>query len=70
MSLDTLLDKVQKIVNAYEDPSKRKKREQEEAELDEFGRLKKQIARDIKETRKVTHICKLNISKSKKETNY
>jgi len=51
MSLDSLIARVEVIHDKCRDPKEKKKKEEDEANLDEFGRLKKQIAREIKETR-------------------
>jgi len=51
MSLDNLISRIQTIHDKCGDPKERKRKEEEEANLDDFTRLKKQIAKEIKETR-------------------
>jgi len=52
MSLENVLTRLEDIASKCQDPSIRKKKEQEESEMDDFTRLKKQIAQQVKETRK------------------
>eukprot|EP01114_Cavostelium_apophysatum_P007618 TRINITY_DN1975_c0_g1_i2.p1 TRINITY_DN1975_c0_g1~~TRINITY_DN1975_c0_g1_i2.p1 ORF type:complete len:277 (-),score=68.62 TRINITY_DN1975_c0_g1_i2:35-865(-) len=51
MSLENLIQRLEFVHERCGDPKARKKREEEEAKLDDFGRLKKQIARDVKDAR-------------------
>jgi len=52
MSLDNVISRLEFISSKCQDPKERKKKDKEEAELDDFTRLKKQIAQQVKETRK------------------
>ena len=54
MSLDSLIARMEVISDRCKDPKERKKKEQDEANLDEFSRLRRQVAKEVKETRKVT----------------
>jgi len=51
MSLDNLIQRLEYVHDKCRDPKDRKKQEQDEANMDEFTRLKKEIAKEIKETR-------------------
>jgi len=53
MSLDNLISRIEFVAEKCGDPTKKKRREEDEAKLDEFSRLRIQIARDVKETRKM-----------------
>jgi len=52
MSLDNLITRLEFVADKCRDPKEKKKKEQDEAQMDEFTRLKKHIAQDVKETRK------------------
>lgn len=52
MSLENLIQRIEAIHDKCRDPREKKEKEKEEAALDTFTRLKKQIAKDVQETRK------------------
>jgi len=51
MSLDNLIQRLEYVHDKCRDPKDKKKQEQDEANMDDFTRLKKSIAKEIKETR-------------------
>lgn len=51
MSLDSLIARMELVADKCGDPRDKKKKEQDEAAMDEFTRLRRQIAREVKETR-------------------
>jgi len=52
MSLDSVIQRLEFVADKCRDPKERKQKEKEESQMDEFTRLKKQIAKEVKETRK------------------
>jgi len=52
MSVAQLVTRLEKIEEACKDPKAKKKKEQEEKEMDDFTRMKKKISNELKEARK------------------